>query len=339
MEPKISIIIPCFNASKFIEETLDSVLNQTFKEWEVIIVDDGSTDDTEVIVSKYLESNLHIYYRKRERLPKGGCTCRNIGVELARGSYIIFLDADDVLDKHCLSSRYEYVVSRANLKLCVFQMQEMDKYGNLLDKKKTNLSQDYIWSFISFDLPWQTTCPVWRTDYIREIGGFNEKLPLLQDPELHFRAIRKLVLKEDYEVLPHLKPDSYYRVFAKKRKLRIVENGLVEYFKSIVSGLNQIEKKAYRKAFYGLLFVYWRYFFSTYKYEIIKPNERWKSVRRVYKIYNNELSPKRLEYLCVLYIIGLGIFFRAFKISYMRNLTLKIFRKTYKERSIQYEKN
>ncbi|WP_373058659.1 glycosyltransferase family 2 protein [Zunongwangia sp. H14] len=97
MSPEVSVIIPTFNRAHILQETLDSVLQQTFKNWECIIVDDGSTDHTTSLLKKYLKDKRFQYLHRPSSLTKGACTCRNIGIANARGSYLQFLDSDDLL--------------------------------------------------------------------------------------------------------------------------------------------------------------------------------------------------------------------------------------------------
>ena len=99
----LSVIIPCYNNGKLLAEMLDCCLRQTYSDWEVIIVDDGSTDDTSSIVSEYVQKDARIQYHTRERSPKGSVVCRNIGFELSSGKYIIHFDADDLISA---SSRF-----------------------------------------------------------------------------------------------------------------------------------------------------------------------------------------------------------------------------------------
>lgn len=96
--PLISIIIPTYNRAHLIGETLDSVLNQTYQNWECIIVDDGSTDNTYEIVNDYIkkDNRFHLYHRPKDRL-KGANTCRNYGFELSKGEYINWFDDDDLM--------------------------------------------------------------------------------------------------------------------------------------------------------------------------------------------------------------------------------------------------
>lgn len=92
---KVSVIVPCYNQAQFLPETLDSVLAQTHKNWECIIVNDGSTDNTEEVALKYCKQDERFVY-----LPKqngGLSSARNAGLEVAKGDYVQFLDSDDVL--------------------------------------------------------------------------------------------------------------------------------------------------------------------------------------------------------------------------------------------------
>lgn len=97
-QPLVSIIIPTYNRAHLIGETLDSVLAQTYQNWECIVVDDGSSDDTNALMKTYCEqdSRFRYYHRPKER-KKGGNICRNIGIDKAQGDFISFLDSDDFI--------------------------------------------------------------------------------------------------------------------------------------------------------------------------------------------------------------------------------------------------
>jgi len=95
---KISVIIPTYNRASTIKEALNSVLNQTYSDWECIIIDDGSTDHTETVIMDYINlDNRFIYIKRPFSRKKGAAACRNIGLEMAIGNYIQFLDSDDVI--------------------------------------------------------------------------------------------------------------------------------------------------------------------------------------------------------------------------------------------------
>ena len=92
--PQVSIITPCYNASRYISQTIESVLSQTYTDWEMIIIDDGSKDNSDAIIQKYVEQDSRIILIKQ---PNGGsANARNHGIREAKGRYIALLDADDL---------------------------------------------------------------------------------------------------------------------------------------------------------------------------------------------------------------------------------------------------
>lgn len=101
-EPLVSIIIPTFNYGLLITDTIRSIKAQTYSNWEIIIVDDGSTDHTKDVVSEYLEDPRIAYFYQENTGLSGA---RNTGISKARGQYIQFLDADDLISEHKLESQ------------------------------------------------------------------------------------------------------------------------------------------------------------------------------------------------------------------------------------------
>lgn len=93
--PEVSIITPCYNAEKYLEETIQSVLHQTFQDWEWIITDDGSKDNSIQIIEKYNDPRIILIKAEKNG---GAGYARNLSLERATGRFITFLDADDVWD-------------------------------------------------------------------------------------------------------------------------------------------------------------------------------------------------------------------------------------------------
>lgn len=93
---KISVIIPCYNQAHFLDETLQSVIEQTYSNWECIIVNDGSPDETEIISQKWVAKDSRFKYAYKKN--GGLSSARNVGLEIATGDFVQFLDADDYLD-------------------------------------------------------------------------------------------------------------------------------------------------------------------------------------------------------------------------------------------------
>lgn len=105
--PLVSIIIPCHNYGSFISQTLDCLLTQSYQNWEAIIVDDGSTDETPQLVGEYLKKDRRFVYI--HQLNRGPSLARNTGLKNANGTYIHFLDADDLLSKDKLIVQVSYM--------------------------------------------------------------------------------------------------------------------------------------------------------------------------------------------------------------------------------------
>ncbi len=113
---KVSVIIPVFNAEKYIKQCLDTVLNQTLKDIEVICVDDGSTDNTLSILKKYSQSDDRVQVIKQKNMHAG--VARNKGISVAKGEYLVFLDADDFFEKDMLLSMYNKC-KKDNAEVCL----------------------------------------------------------------------------------------------------------------------------------------------------------------------------------------------------------------------------
>ncbi len=106
MIPKISIIMPNFNSEKYIKSAINSVLNQTFKKWELIIVDDNSNAQTVKILKNYKNKKIKLIFLKKN---KGAAYCRNLAIKNSTGKYLTFLDSDDIWNKKKLSLQYSFM--------------------------------------------------------------------------------------------------------------------------------------------------------------------------------------------------------------------------------------
>lgn len=107
-EPTVSIIMPAWNAARFIEEAIDSVRAQTCKDWELIVVDDGSTDETSAILARQLDPRISVIHQ----VNAGVSAARNAALDVATGEFVTFMDADDRLPAEALMHRIDYL--RAN---------------------------------------------------------------------------------------------------------------------------------------------------------------------------------------------------------------------------------
>lgn len=193
----VSIIIPIFNRGELLLRTLESVENQTYNNWECLLIDDRSTDNTLAIVEDFIEKDdrFKVYLRPANKL-KGPSSCRNIGIEKAKGDFMLFLDSDDELVSSCLKNRISFAELTPGFDVWVFKMRSLHSNGKLGDL--CNFYPDdiqnqlaYLKLFLSFSFPFTVTCPLWKTKALKSIQGFDERLIRFEDPELHIRALAK----------------------------------------------------------------------------------------------------------------------------------------------------
>ena len=133
MDQLVSIVTPIFNNEKVIEETIQSVLNQTYTNWELILVNDASSDNSSNLVKKFVEQDKRIkYYEFSDN--KGAAEARNHGSKMAKGDYIAFLDADDLWHKTKLEIQIK-VLNEKNIDVCFGSYEMIDSKSNSLNIK------------------------------------------------------------------------------------------------------------------------------------------------------------------------------------------------------------
>lgn len=186
----VAVITPTKNRLKFLCETMDSVAAQSFKEWEHLIVDDGSDDGTAEEVARRAATDLRVRYIPRVSGKPGANVCRNIGISQSHADLIVFLDSDDLLAPESLARRVAVMERNEDLDFVTFQTGVFQNTpGDLGRQLDPELIGDDLLRFLFLECPWQTTAPTWRRAALSRIGGFDESLLSWQDVELHVRAI------------------------------------------------------------------------------------------------------------------------------------------------------
>lgn len=131
LNPFFSVIVPTYNRVHFLSTTIESVLYQTFNDWELIIVDDGSTDNTKELIEKYTDSRIrYIWQENQER-----SAARNNGISISKGQYICFLDSDDYFLKNRLELLHKEIIARENL-VAFFYTGILYEKNGIFDKKE-----------------------------------------------------------------------------------------------------------------------------------------------------------------------------------------------------------
>lgn len=139
--PLVSIIMPIYNVEKYIRDSIESVLNQTFRDFELILVDDGSPDNCPQICDEYAKKSHRV--RVYHKVNGGLSSARNIGIELADGKYIIFIDSDDTVEKNMLE-KIVGIAEKENADIVIFGIHTMVYRNGILEAEKYGRHQNEI---------------------------------------------------------------------------------------------------------------------------------------------------------------------------------------------------
>lgn len=222
----LSIICPLFNKERYVVDMIKSVLRQTSANWELIIIDDGSTDNSYAIASEFQENNpdIKLYRRTDFKEAKGAAVCRNIGISHAKGNFIMFLDADDLLAPFCVEQRLDCATKgMEGLDFLIFKTAEFKNSPPKLQRKRNGnfklirgKENHFIKKFCKQDLPWNISAVLWKREAFKKNKGFIEAFARLQDPELHLRS---LLLGLKCAVVDGTKADVLYRIDENRRSI------------------------------------------------------------------------------------------------------------------------
>ncbi|MDN3671940.1 glycosyltransferase family 2 protein [Flavobacterium branchiarum] len=191
MKNKVSIIIATYNRAHLILETLESVCNQTYTNWECIIVDDGSTDNTEKIVNDLVsnDSRFKFLNRPSER-PKGPNAARNFGIENSTGEYVLSLDSDDwILPEH-LELKVEVFKKDHTIDGVLSKTIMVDSNKVIIKKEeRTRLTKNILEDFISLRVSWYMHDIMWRKSFFENKVLYDEQLLKMLDRDFHIRRL------------------------------------------------------------------------------------------------------------------------------------------------------
>ena len=263
--PMVSVVIPTYNRASMIARAVRSILTQTFEDWELIVVDDASTDNTEAVVSSFTDPRIR--YRKHQ-VNRGGSAARNTGIRNARGEYVAFLDSDD-----------EWLPNKLELQVEAFEDSDGDigliytglinQYRNeesieLVPKYRGNLRRNLLIQ----NVVGSTSTPMIRKDVLVSVGGFDPRFPARQDLDLWVRIAKKCTIdfiSSPFVIIHKERGDRIsrsgearcwgYLLFFKKHKEDLRKAGLEPLYLSkmgrefeLQSGKKEVARLFYRKA-------------------------------------------------------------------------------------------
>lgn len=212
--PFVSIIIPLYNAENFISDTIHSALNQTYKNIEIIVVDDHSTDKSYQLVSELKNERIMLVRNPQ----KGACAARNYGFKLSKGAFVQYLDADDLISPNKIEEQVKLLQQQQQLNAlasCGWGRFK-DKADNIAIKVQTinkNYATPYMWLVDAWLNREMGLVSNWLTprELIKKAGPWNEELLINQDGEFFCRIIlnaKKILYSEKAFTYYRLNPQS-----------------------------------------------------------------------------------------------------------------------------------
>tara|TARA_Y100000022_G_C13243591_1_gene373662 strand:+ start:499 stop:1560 length:1062 start_codon:yes stop_codon:yes gene_type:complete len=204
--PLISVILPVYNSESYILKCLESLKNQSNQNFELILIDDGSTDETLLISKKYLK--IHFNHRYRliiNRINIGITKSLNKGVKVAKGKYLARADADDIYEPNRFELQLKFLEKNSNISLVGSNVKYIDKNEKFLNFSDLPIDHFNIWSRLFFHNPLIHSTIFFRRDIFKK-SPYNEKFNTTQDYDMYCRIINC------YKIVNIKKPLANYRI-------------------------------------------------------------------------------------------------------------------------------
>lgn len=248
--PTVSVVIPTYNRAGVLPRAIDSVLNQTVDDLELIIVDDGSTDHTIPVIEAYNDPRVRVVSHESNR---GASAARNTGIDNANGQYVAFLDSDDEWKAEKLERQLDLLSERSDdwvAAYCGFEIHSSGLTGTVIKNAAAVLShgaslgpreggEELLGEILSDNLqPGGGSTLLVGTDVAKQVGGFDESLARFQDPEFVLRILEvgKLAYADEPLVIRHDSgsPDA-----------ALVEQADEQYLEMYADTINRLESNGY----------------------------------------------------------------------------------------------
>ena len=187
-KPKVSVIMPFYNCEKYLDKAISSILNQTFQDFEFIIINDASTDRSDEIVKKYLTDKRIVYIKNCER--KGIVYNLNKGIEIAKADIIARMDGDDISEPQRLEVQYQFLQRNPNIALVGCFVKLINEKGEICGRKIKPITHEEIKKDILIYSPFVHPTIMIRKDVFKKVGFYREQYYVwAQDIDLWYRII------------------------------------------------------------------------------------------------------------------------------------------------------
>ena len=246
MTPKVSIVIPAYNAMRFLPQTVESALTQTWRDFELLVVDDGSSDDTRAWVAQHLDARVRLVRQNHG----GTARARNRGISEARGDYIAFLDADDLWNPTKLEKQVACLEARPDVGLVHTAIRYIDENGSEIGQVLRSEGNGDVWEQVVLHMLVRCgSTPLIRRACFSEVGVFDPGLEFAEDWDMWIR------IAADFHFAVLDEPLVAYRQHRANitRRYQMImpnlERVLERAFSSVPTKNNRLKKKAYAHAY------------------------------------------------------------------------------------------
>jgi len=234
--PKVSVIIPTYNRAGYIEEAIDSVLAQTYKDFEIIVIDDGSTDKTRKVLRKYTGQ---IRYFPQEN--QGVAVSRNKGIAVSRGEYVAFLDSDDAWLPKKLERQVAFLEEHPDIALVCGEVFLMDEKGETIHHVPHDRELPLTFKNLFEQSLIHVPTTMVRRQILEEAGGFDPAVDTSEDYDLWLRIIKKH--RGHYMELPLAKYRLHQDSLMSNLERRLSNNLMIFRKKEITAGMSWLKKR------------------------------------------------------------------------------------------------
>ncbi len=246
MKPLVSVIMPVYNAADYLVESIQSIINQTYKNWELIIVDDASTDNSWSLIksfkSKYPTKVKVI--RLKKNLNKGGDVCANLAFQKAKGEFVARMDADDIAHPQRLAKQVKFLLANPDIFMVGSQAWVINGAGDVIGEKKLPLSSQDIYKHYAVFHPMIHPTIMLRKDQVKTKNLYQIKYSANNDLLTFFKLLK------DKKFVNLKQKLLYYRVHGKNDSLTNIKE---KYFNTLKIRLEAVRNLGYRPSFRAIL--------------------------------------------------------------------------------------
>ena len=308
---KVSVIVPVYNLSQYIGSTLDSIINQDFKSFELIVIDDGSTDESLEVINDKLSKSL-ISYKVIHQENSGVSSARNRGIEEAQGEYLVFVDGDDYITGNHLSELYN---GESDFSLIQLVKKDGDKLSNpYIYSKRSIACDDFIKMELNMEIPFNFCQLMYKTSIIKDNNlRFNTDAVYGEDTEF---ALKALAFGDDIAISNEItyyyiqRQDSAIRTtdFRRFELIGIFEN-LAEFYKKL--GRNDLADLIIASRIPKAIFGNMNYFFYN-DYDVDEVISKMKEMDLLNKMSKFK-GDKKFAYKIKLFLLNPKLYYKSWK--------------------------